>query len=105
MEAGALYISDVCDTSYITNNTFSKISTFYADSSVVTFIDNILYRSGSITDGTPTATELNNIIGLTAVLAKNGYRVRIVDSDGSGLIYEVWSDGTNWWYRVLTKAT
>jgi hypothetical protein len=60
--------------------------------------------SGSLTDGTPTAAQLNAVIGLTAIQAGKGYQVTVKDSDGTGLLYKVESDGTDWHYIVMTKA-
>jgi hypothetical protein len=58
---------------------------------------------GSLTDGMPTAAEINAIVG-TASDKKAGYQVTIKDSDGTGLLYKVESDGTDWYYIILTKA-
>ncbi len=60
--------------------------------------------SGSLTDGVPTEAEIEAIIGTTAAGAKAGYKVTIKDTDGSGLLYQVESDGTDWFYVVMTKA-
>lgn len=60
--------------------------------------------SGSLTDGTPTAAEITAIVGVSASVAGAGFQVTIKDSDGTGLLYKVESDGTDWYYQVLTKA-
>lgn len=60
--------------------------------------------TGSLTDGTPTAAQINTITGLTPATATAGYKRQILDSDGTGLIYDITSDGTNWQYLVRTKA-
>lgn len=60
--------------------------------------------SGSLTDNTPTDAEIDTAIGLTAVAAGAGYQVIIKDTTGTGLLYKVESDGTNWFYSVMTKA-
>jgi hypothetical protein len=60
--------------------------------------------TGSLTDGTPTAAEINSITSLTPATAGRGYRLYILDSDGTGLVYEIVSDGSNWQYSVKTKA-
>ena len=42
--------------------------------------------------------------GSTAAQAGVGYTVTIKDTDGTGLLYRVESDGTNYFYHVTTKA-
>jgi len=59
--------------------------------------------TGSLTDGAPTAAEINAILG-SAATAGAGYKVTVKDSDGSGLLYIIESDGTDWYYIVTTKA-
>jgi hypothetical protein len=59
--------------------------------------------TGSLTDGVPTITEINAIIG-TASTKGAGYKVTIKDSDGTGLLYDIESDGTDWYYKLTTKA-
>jgi hypothetical protein len=61
--------------------------------------------SGSLTDGTPTAAEITAIVGVSASVAGAGFQVTIKDSDGTGLLYKVESDGTNWFYLVMTQAS
>jgi len=60
--------------------------------------------SGSLTDGAPTAAQINSITGLTPSTATVGYQITINDSDGTGLLYKIESDGTDWYYTALTKA-
>lgn len=60
--------------------------------------------SGSLTDGTPTAAEITAIVGVSASVAGAGFQVTIKDSDGTGLLYKVESDGTDWYYTAMTKA-
>lgn len=60
--------------------------------------------TGSLTDGTPTAAEINAVTALTPATATAGYKIEILDSDGTGLIYDITSDGTNWQYLTRTKA-
>lgn len=60
--------------------------------------------TGALTDGAPTAAEINTITSLTPSTAGAGYAVTIADSDGSGLLYRIESDGTSWQYLVMTKA-
>ena len=61
--------------------------------------------SASLTDGAPTDAEIDSATGLTPATAGAGYKVTIKDSDGSGSLYYVESDGTNWFYYELTQAT
>lgn len=60
--------------------------------------------TGSLTDGAPTDAEIDAIIGNTPAGVGAGYKVSILDSNGSGLIYLIESDGTNWQYVAMTKA-
>jgi len=60
--------------------------------------------SGSLTDGVPTDTQIDGITSLTPATAGAGYQVTIKDSDGTGLLYKIESDGTDWYYTVMTKA-
>ena len=53
--------------------------------------------SGSLTDGMPTAAETTAIIGASAATKGAGYKVTIKDSDGTGLLYRVESDGSDWY--------
>lgn len=61
------------------------------------------YYIGSLTDGAPTAAEINVIIG-TAAFRGAGITARIKDNDGTGLIYYLVSDGTNWYWISTTQA-
>jgi photosystem II stability/assembly factor-like uncharacterized protein len=60
--------------------------------------------SGSLTDGAPTASEIVAITGISAITAGSGYRRYIKDTDGTGLVYLIYSDGNNYFYYVLTQA-
>jgi len=60
--------------------------------------------SGSLTDGTPTAAQLTSVIGMSAATAEAGFQITVKDNDGSGLLYRVESDGTDWFYTAMTKA-
>ena len=64
----------------------------------------VTITSGSLTDGLPTAAEINTVTGLTPATATAGYQVTIKDSDGTGLLYKIESDGTDWYYTAMTKA-
>jgi hypothetical protein len=61
--------------------------------------------TGSLTDNTPTSAEIIAIVtadGMTAPSA--GYQATIKDSDGTGGLYKVEFDGTDWYYVKMTKA-
>lgn len=60
--------------------------------------------SAALTDGTPTAAEINAATGLTPATAGAGYHRTIKDSNGTGLLYRIESDGTYWYYIVMIKA-
>lgn len=56
------------------------------------------YFSGSLTDGAPTASEINSITGLTPSTAGYNRQLLIFDTDGTGLFYKILSNGTSWIY-------
>jgi hypothetical protein len=60
--------------------------------------------TATLTDSVPSALELNAATGKTPVTVGAGWTTLIKDSDGSGLIYRVVSDGTSWYYFISTKA-
>lgn len=64
--------------------------------------DDIKY--GAITDNTPTASEINAITSLTPATAGAGFQVTIKDTNGTGLLYKIESDGTDWYYIIMTKS-
>ena len=59
--------------------------------------------TGSLTDVTPTSSEITSIVG-SASTKGAGFKAVIKDSNGTGLLYIVESDGTYWYYTVMTKA-
>jgi hypothetical protein len=61
-------------------------------------------KSGALTDNTPTDAELTSAIGFAASTITAGYKVTVKDTSGSGLLYFVESDGTDWYYIKFTKA-
>jgi hypothetical protein len=61
------------------------------------------YYTGSLTDGTPTEAEIVAIIG-TAASNGAGFKAVIKDSDGTGLIYTVYTDGTSYYWVAGTLA-
>jgi hypothetical protein len=60
--------------------------------------------TGSLTDGAPLDAEIDSVTGTTPAAAGAGWQVTILDSDGSGLLYRIESDGTNWLWWVGTVA-
>ena len=60
--------------------------------------------TAALTDGAPTYAELDAAIGITPAAATSGFKVTIKDSTGTGLLYKVESDGTNWYYTTMTLA-
>jgi len=60
--------------------------------------------TGSLTDGAPTDAEIDTVTDTTPATVGAGWSVTILDSDGTGLLYRIESDGTNWQYQILTIA-
>lgn len=60
--------------------------------------------TGALTDGAPTAAQINTATGLTPSTAGAGYTAIIHDTDGSQLDYRIYSNGTTWSYWVGTTA-
>jgi hypothetical protein len=61
--------------------------------------------TASLTDGTPTDTEIDNATGTTPSAVGANWDATIKDSDGTKLMYFIKSDGTtDWYYLVMTKA-
>lgn len=56
------------------------------------------YYSGSLTDGAPTDAEIDGIIGSTPSAVGANRKYLIKDTDGTGLYYDIISDGSNWIY-------
>lgn len=61
------------------------------------------YKSGSLTDGTPTEAEINVVLGSPGSKSP-GWTARIKDTDGTGLVYYLVTDGTNWYWIASTTA-
>jgi hypothetical protein len=61
--------------------------------------------SYAVTDGAPTKVQITAAMGMTPIVAGAGYRGSIKDTSGTGLIYQVQSDGTEWYFTTMTKAT
>lgn len=62
------------------------------------------YSISGFTDGAPTNTEIENILG-TAASRGAGFKATLKDNTGTLLTYFVVSDGTDWYYTTTTKAT
>lgn len=60
--------------------------------------------TAAVTDNTPTDAEIDAATGLTPATAGAGWQCTIKDSNGTGLLYRIESDGTDWFYTVMTKA-
>lgn len=60
--------------------------------------------TGALTDGAPTDAEIDTITGLTPATAGAGWQCTIKDNNGSGLLYRVESNGTDWFYTAMVKA-
>lgn len=60
--------------------------------------------TGSLTDDTPTDVEIDSVAGSDPATVGAGWQVTIKDSDGSGKLYRIESDGTDWFYTVMIKA-
>ena len=85
----------------------SNGSTWVSTAPLATIDYNVVLNtqiSASLTDGAPTAAEINTATGLTPSTAGAGYHRIIKDNNGTGLLYYIESDGTYWYYLVLTKA-
>lgn len=52
--------------------------------------------SGALTDGAPTAAEINVSVGYTATQMLRGFKAIVKDTNGSGFTYTYLSDGANW---------
>jgi len=60
--------------------------------------------TGALTDGAPTDAQIDTATGSTPAGVGAGWAATIKDSDGSGLLYRIESDGTVWQYSVMTIA-
>jgi hypothetical protein len=60
--------------------------------------------TAALTDNTPTDSEIDTATGLTPSTVGAGWQCTIKDNNGSGLLYKIESDGTDWYYIALTKA-
>lgn len=61
------------------------------------------YFTGNLTDTTPTDAEIDAVLGTPATRGA-GFKARIKDLTGTGLIYIISTDGTSWYYSITTLA-
>jgi hypothetical protein len=74
------------------------------DTVALKWLPHNIQLSGVLTDSNPSAAEIDAIIGLTAANAGAGFKVTIKDTSGTGLLYIIESDGSDWFYVQMTKA-
>lgn len=88
------------------NNYLGNIKTFRIDVLSLPGLirDETFYYSGSLTDVAPSVTEVNGIVGLTAITARRGYKAVIKDTDGDGFVYKFESDGTHWIFTAPVRV-
>lgn len=84
----------------MTNKTGDEKYRLYANGT-----QKIAQLTGALTDGAPSDTEIDTITGLTPATAGAGWRCTILDNNGTGLLYMIESDGTNWQYVPMIIAT
>jgi hypothetical protein len=91
------------DQSTTTGTEIARITTDGVDIRSGALIQNQL--TGSLTDGAPSDAEIDTVTGTTPAAVGAGWQVTIKDNDGTGLLYRIESDGTNWFYMVMTQAS
>ena len=96
--SGADEMTEVSD-----NNTYQGGMTVNGDVSIVGRIKTT-QLTAALTDNTPTDAEIDTATSLTPSTAGAGWQATIKDNNGSGLLYKIESDGTDWYYTALTKA-
>ena len=75
-----------------TNTTWTNIN--YINGGTRRYYHIYPQETGALTDGVPTDTQLDTEFGFTPAQAGKGFRRTIRDTNGSGLLYIVESDGT-----------
>lgn len=68
----------------------------YVEDPTIATINETVWKSAALTDGTPTDAEVTAAATLSAAILMKGYTVIIKDTNGTGLTYTYKSDGTNW---------
>lgn len=84
-------------------DTINNVLKIY-DSVALKWLPKNTQLSGGLTDGTPTNTEIDIVVGMTADVAGIGYKCTIRDTTSTELLYQIESDGVSWEYIVMTKA-
>jgi hypothetical protein len=64
----------------------------------------VIRVSTANTSNPPTDAELDTEFGTPATVGA-GFMALLDDNGGGANVYLVLSDGTNWWYQALAKAT
>lgn len=84
---------------------FLKVNTAIDKLNDTIVADSIIfnYLTGALTDGAPTLAEINAVLGAPSTKTA-GFTARIKDTNGSGLIYYLVTDGTNWYWIASTLA-
>jgi len=62
------------------------------------------HSTANVTTPIPTDAELDSAFGTPATVGA-GFTATLDDAGGGTAMYAVASDGTNWWYTLMTKAT
>lgn len=97
---------------YISNDSLSvdgQFITYSAGDSIPdltwvrTYSNTNNYYTGALTDDVPTSAEIIAIVGAAATNGA-GFKATIKDSDGTLLIYDIFGDGTDYYYIVSTKS-
>lgn len=61
------------------------------------------YYTGSLTDNNPTDAEIEAIVGTAEELGE-GFTAYIKDTTGSGRLYLVITDGTDWFFQAYSPT-
>lgn len=89
---------------YGVQNADSSLQTLNLNANVTPLLLTLTTITDTLTDGTPTDAELTAAIGMTATVAGKGASFVVIDADGSKDVYDVISNGTEYWYVKRTKA-
>ena len=80
-----------------------NVQVFADTSHPVTSAPSSLYYSVGDVSNPPTDAELDALFGTPAEVGQE-FSTLIDDASGNTDVYRVHSNGTSWWYDVLTKA-
>lgn len=89
---------------YGVQNADNSLQTLNLNANVTPLLLTLTTITDTLTDGAPTDTELTAAIGMTATVAGKGASFVVIDADGSKDVYDVISNGTEYWYVKRTKA-